>query len=88
VTEHEHGGTSHIHEEGSVSDPGAERIRVIRVLEYIGPRWWIMNTLSNNAVTKDGPRFPLGKGLTIHEVSSTELMPNEWLKQIMGGEFH
>jgi len=41
-----------------------DRVRVIRVLEYEGPRIWLESTLANNAVK--GTKI-LGNGATIRE---------------------
>ncbi len=41
-----------------------EKVRVIRVLEYVGPRSWVESTLENNAVK--GIKV-LGNGATIRE---------------------
>ncbi len=39
-----------------------EMVRVLRVLEYIGDREWVEDTLKNSSVPIDGSRIFLNKG--------------------------
>jgi len=32
-------------------------IKVTRILEYMGPREWVMKTLSNSVIGKESPSF-------------------------------
>lgn len=58
-------------------DTSDERIRVIRVLEFIGPRAWIETTLERSYVTGDITQR-LGNGLEARElVRIQETLPQE-----------
>ena len=56
----------------TTTDAAHEQITVIRVLKYVGPREWVERTLSNSAITSDGPKFRLSEGKQIIEVSKKE----------------
>lgn len=43
-------------------------VRVIRVLEYIGPEDWIIDTMEHNAVKSNHNQFTLASGRNIREL--------------------
>jgi hypothetical protein len=49
-----------------------EIVRVIRVLEYEGPRDWIVTVLGRSFVRKDGVGGGLGPNRAIREISVSE----------------
>jgi hypothetical protein len=49
-----------------------ERIRVVRVIEYVGPKDWIETTMTLNAVSSDGPKFTLAGDRWVREIARGE----------------
>lgn len=51
----------------------AAPVRVLRVLEYSGPRWWVELQMQNASVGANGPRFDLQNGQRIRELMRSEV---------------
>lgn len=47
-------------------------VRVTRVIEYVGPRAWVEQSIANSVVRPFGPAFHLSKDRLIREVSVSE----------------
>lgn len=64
-----------------------DRVRVLRVLEYEGPRDWVENTLANNAV-KGEKRFHKGGELYVIRESIIGETPAVLERDDPAPEFH
>ena len=52
---------------GSADDP----VRILRVIEYVGPRWWVEETLLRSATLPDREVIAVGYG-TLRAVRLTD----------------
>ena len=47
-----------------------DRVRVLRIIEYVGDRDWVERTLKNGSVSADGTMEYISKGRTVGSVKS------------------